>query len=450
MIQLAYGFIQFFLLLLLINILFRTILPEISLYTLSIVNIILTLFLIWPLFQREVLINTNFSLSYHAGAFLNSLLAFIIMLRYINTRKLSTLVWFGTVILLAFFSDKIFLIYFPLPVILSFLLFMKSENSNPILMLIGITLFSLLTGWLLFRTLVLNEVFYVTPAPISPDNGRQSFHVAFNQFKSLIENGGLRSYVFGLTFISILFSLISALYYSIIQVQRYFHKSGPGWNAFKFYNIYFSILTLGAISAPIYKGIYYSEWQIRYCIFPVFLGLTNIGIYLDYYLHPSEKALRLLAIFATTVLFLFFIVNYHKYKPFSVFEKVSAYYPGIVKAADNLSLRYPLKNGVGNHWDSKHITGLSKNGVRVYSVFDNLHFWFHGNNKLLALYKDCNKTDTAFFNFVVLRTLGDTAYVCNFFGDKIKRVTQDGFRFYLVPDFYYDRMTGKPVMREKN
>jgi hypothetical protein len=449
-IQLLFAFIQYLIFIILLNILFFTIFPKISLYALSIVNFMLILFLICPLYIRNIIINTNLFLPYHSGAFLNSILAIILMLKFINTNKNSYLIWFGMIVCLGYFSDSIFIIYFPVPFIMTMALFINSIKTNQIIKLICITIFSVFLGWFSYKTMVHFQLFYVSPTPDAPGNIKQSFSVAFNQFKSLIVVGGLRSFVFGLTFISILFSIILSIYFSIKQIIILCTKLPSEWNSYRFYSIFYGILVVGAIAAPIYRGIYFYDWNIRYCIFPIFLGLANVGFFMGYYLHSKKNLLKSSAIFAFALLFIFLSLIYNEYKPFSIFTKVNSYYPGIVKAVDDLSLKYPLKNGVGDHWDSKHLTVLSKNGVTVYTMFDNLYLWFHGNNKSLMFYKDCNMTDTAFFNFVVLRMTKDTTYICNFFGDKIKRVTIDGYKFYLVPDFYYERSTGAPTLTNRN
>jgi len=79
-------------------------------------------------------------------------------------------------------------------------------------------------------------------------------------------------------------------------------------------------------------------------------------------------------------------------------------------------------------------------------TFNNL-FPFHHSCCLTDLKYD-SKDKPAYFNFIILREWGDTTRICEIFGDSIVRVTEGGYRFYLVPEFAYDEsyfpvLTGK-------
>jgi len=451
-IQITYAFIQFILLVILINILYRTVFPKMSLYALSISNSALTLFLIWPLYLPDIIINTNFFLPYHSGAFLNTLLALILMLKYLKTQKKTYLIWLGVIVILGSFSDSFFIVYFVLPLLISLALYIKSNKTKQIIRIIIFTILSVIVGLLSYWGLIKSKVVTVSFMPYVFENIGKSFDLAYNQFKYLIVIDGLRRYIFSLTYITIFLTICYAVYLSIKQLFSFFSKQSNIWNSYNFFILFYCASIIGAIAAPICRGIYFHEWSIRYCIFPIFLGLTNIGLICGYYFHSKfQNLVKVTSIVCVAILFIYFTLIYNKLKPFLIFSRIGSYYSGIVKATDDLSMIYPLKKGVADHWDAKHIGELSKKGNKLFTIYNtSLLGWHHGNNTKMLLFTDCNQSDTAFYNFIVLRSLNDTSFLCNFFGDNIKRVSQNGYKFYLVPDFYYDPYTGHPVLTTRN
>jgi len=453
LVQLANAFIQLLVFIILLNYLYKEIFPKISLYTLSLANFLLSVFLIWPLFYRDALINTNFFSPFHIGAFFNTMLAIILLLKYYKTSKYKYLIWYALLVIISFFSNSIFILFFGAPMAFALLILLLSDKRKNVVILLLTTIVSFFIGWLIYRSFVVLKIFYVTEMHSVPGNILPSLIIAVSQLKSLImEVSIFPRIVFGATY----FSIILFSSYAIFIVIKHFAEWSKNdfKTTFSFVEIYimfFSLLIVVTMAGPILWGIYFSIAEIRYFIFGFFLGLPNLAFIADYlFFQKKPKLIALITICITILLIVFVTLNYGKYTPFSVASKIRSYYPGIARAVDDLSKKYPLKNGTGFHWDTHPVTYLSKNGNKVISTYTGIYIRHFGNNLSSFFYNNFNNKDTAFFNYIVLRSLEDTTQVCNFFGNKIIRVSQNGYRFYLVPDFYYDRNTCQAVLTNRN
>jgi hypothetical protein len=186
-----------------------------------------------------------------------------------------------------------------------------------------------------------------------------------------------------LSYLSIIGSIIFSLVHLINRLKSIFkYKTNSEINYLELFNYYFTIFAIGSIAAPIAIGVYFSEWQIRYCIFPFYLGIMNIIFFINYLWLDKNKntIIKYISIVTVSICTIYIIINNNKYKPFSVVSKIGSFYPAVVKATDELSSVIPLKNGIGDYWDAKHISVLSKKNIIVNTVFSNLHGWFHTNN----------------------------------------------------------------------
>jgi hypothetical protein len=229
-------------------------------------------------------------------------------------------------------------------------------------------------------------------------------------------------------------------------------KTQPEMNYFQLYQLYFGIMAVGTFTAPIVLGIFFGIWELRYSVFTFFLGFVNI-ILIAYYFLPVfiNKNIRFITVTLMIIPISFIIINFNNYNPFKIIEKFSSYYPGIAKAVDTLSMKYHLKNGVAEHWNTKNITQLSRKGNKVHCIYNASIYPRHfGNNLNSFFYTDCNKKDTAFFNYIIAMGLSDTTFIYNLMGEDVKAVYVDGYKFYLVNDFYYDRNSFAPIKTNRN
>ena len=185
--------------------------------------------------------------------------------------------------------------------------------------------------------------------------------------------------------------------------------------------------------------------SIRYNIVIIFMALVNIGLNLAY-LQSKYKFSKYIipAIFGILLsIHLVFVVNTAtKVSPFECFKKFDSYYPSLVKATDELSKTYHVKYGVGDYWDSGYITALSKTGVRVNCVFENMRPYIYYCNFKNYFWTDYTHSKRVIYNFISLRNFKDTTAAWILFDHKkIKKVTIDGYSFYLVPDFTINEQT---------
>ena len=84
---LVYSFVQYFLILILLNVLVKTINPKLKFEYLSLLNLIFPVFLLVTLISKNFLYTYFiFSHSFHTGMFINVLTAFILFFKYLNSK----------------------------------------------------------------------------------------------------------------------------------------------------------------------------------------------------------------------------------------------------------------------------------------------------------------------------------------------------------------------------
>ena len=203
---------------------------------------------------------------------------------------------------------------------------------------------------------------------------------------------------------------------------------------------YFFIIT---ISAPILDGIYLGIDCIRYIIPAIFLVIFNTGLLFEYFFMNSKKRILYLSVISVSLILIFcsFIYsNYSKYNPFTSFAKIQSYYPPNIKATDEFSKKYKVKNGLGQYWDARFTTIFSKQKVTVNLLVAPFRAVKFANNPHDYYYSDYTEKNPVVYNFIVLRCLEDTAAVYKVFGKKvIKKITIEGNDFYLLPDFILNK-----------
>lgn len=453
LIQLINAFIQLIIFLILMNILYKVILPDISLYALSITNLIFSILLIVPIYSRDTIIIANLFLPFHIGAFINSLLAIIFILKYFKTNRTIYIFLFSIIHFLACYSDNIFLAFFTIPFSLTLVFFICKSNKWIVVKTFLVLLISLIASKYIYYISITQKWFYITTTTYHVISIKKSFlHLIFN-LKEQIISVDLSSIVFIFIFLSIIFSIV----FSIVLIKKvvlfWFRREKlQDRNLFQFYLLFFSIMTIGTFSAPVILGIFIGVGEIRYCAFSFFLALTNITLISFYFISKHRTIYEPgLSVIFIIIPVLFLTLNGKSSNPLIVIKKVKSYYPGIVRALDKLSSQYPLKNGVAEHWHTKYVTCLSRKGNKVIPIYDNSLLPRHfGNNINSIFYGNCNQKDTAFFNYIIEQGLTDTTFIYSFFRNNVKPIIIDGYKFYLVNDSYYDRNTVLPVITNKN
>jgi hypothetical protein len=122
------------------------------------------------------------------------------------------------------------------------------------------------------------------------------------------------------------------------------------------------------------------------------------------------------------------------------------YYPEKVKCIDDFSQKYNLKYGIAEYWDAKQITMLSKQNIRVYTVFDNLGAWYHVTNQNWFYKNGKGKYANPVFTFVLPEKINKEDLIKNLGIPMDTLYCANGTKIYLYPEFEFNKETRKPTI----
>jgi len=387
----VFSIIQYAVILYLVSRIFRAILPNVSKHWISVINLLLSLFLMEYLFFTKEYFYSFYLLSnaFHTGSFVMSLFCFLLSLRYYqkNTYKMLLLIFIVSV--LCIISDRLFIVLYCIPAFVSAFFLINKVRGKLVLAFLITLVITVVTGLFLFNWISNAHYFNI-------DNPHQ--FLAFEGIKSSFElfSGQILIYLseFGCKSISIYLFLLSF----IIMIFLFFKTRKEGNILIYYYSVFSIVFSLVVLSAPILNGNYTGYDTLRYNIYPFYLMAINIPLFLAY---SIKKPLFLMyGKYAITVLSVVYVSVAVSSIDRSGLRNYFTYYPEKVKAIDQLSQQYGLLQGVGNYWEAKTITLFSKKNVKVYAVFENLSMFCHVSNN-----------DWFFngrFNFVLLNRFQDT------------------------------------------
>ena len=444
-VQVFYGIIQVLLLLFLSNYLMKIVYPQISKIYLSISNISLSLFFIYTISNHDFLdFTSNLIVPYHTGAFLGVILSLILLFKYLITKKSFFLYSYLGISVISNISDGLVSIYLYGPIILTFfivLFIFKTDHKKEIKKLFYFNLIAFVVGYMLQK--ILQPLFNVNfngLGFITKDNIIYSFKMMTIQYKSYFVAGGVQSVIMYLSAISY---IISGLLSFNFMRKKPENRLSADFLFLIYFLFSFFFIAISFV-APIILGVYGGFFSIRYNIVLLYLALLNVGFILAYFAKNEflNRSFKIVSALLLLVFGTYTIVKAKQDNPLKVFAKLDNYYPTFIKATDTFAKTYHCKYGVGYLWDARYITSLSKEKLMVNTVFDTMFPWVFVNNIDRYFWTNNSKKEQVIYNFIVLRTFGDTSKIYKVFGAKnIKKVTIDGYSFYKVPDFVFEKGT---------
>jgi len=360
---------------------------------------------------------------YHVGSFINALLALSVFLSPLrNSYKYSLLL---LVSFLGMFSDMLYVVMFGGPFLFTMLIIInrKKLKHNTILSLFAIAGIGL--GYWFYKYIQTSQIAQFTPPysnVMSAESMKSSLNMFYNQVVGYIMWPGFRSALVAGTFISIPFTFILAF------VKR---KKLP--DASFFFLIYFTVFSLALFVAPVISGNYVDSSNLRYSLSPFLLFIVPLS-WLMAWLMEKIKAQAIRAAFKVVVPSVFLIMALFGFSSRGLGYYFN-YYPPKVAEIDNLCKKYNLKNGISDYWNAKWSTMLSKNKIRIVSVFSDAHIYNLGANNNWY-YKNT-------FDFIVDERM-DSAAVKRYFTIK-DTVSEGSTRLLLVEPFTYVPGTYDPV-----
>ncbi len=443
-VQVIYGMIQVLLILFLSNYLMRIIYPQISKIYLSISNISLSLFFIYTISYKDFLdFTSNLIVPYHTGAFIGVFICLILLFKYLSTKKSYFLYSYLFISIISNISDGLVSIYLCGPVILTLtivLFIYKAEHKKEIIRLLFLSIIAFIGSYLLQKKLQpLFNVDFNGLGFITKDNIIFSYNMMTSQYLSYFKAGGIQSVIMYLSALSFLASGVLSL---MLLIKKKKEQSSSDLLFFIYFLFTFSFIAI-TFFAPIILGVYGGFYSIRYNVVLLYLAMLNIGFIIAYI--AKIRSLNLYFRISCILILLFSsytIVKAKQDNPIKVFAKLNNYYPTFIKATDTFAKANHCKYGVGYLWDARYITSISKEKLMVNTVFDSMSPWLFVNNRDRYFWTNDSRKQPVVYNFIVLRTLGDTSKIYKIFGvENIKKVTIDGYSFYKVPDFVFEKET---------
>ncbi len=396
-----------------------------------------SLFILYALFVPDVDMTSNFLLPYHTGMFLNMLLASVFLMKYLKKQQWLYLLLMSVTVSLATLSNSLFHVYFTAPALVVVGACALNDKKRYLPALIAIVL-SVVAG------LILKKIFpqLAIQLALHPTH-YDSFAMLADSVRYAFNSSLLVASIFILFFVSYMYSVVRS-----IQTIRHIAKASVSdLTNYELYHLFYVVLVMSSLLGPIVAGNYVGIWCIRYIIYSFILGLFNVGIILAY--HCTLKTAIYFKSFAYIMLLssvAFAGMRALHQNPFGAFNRLTSYNCSDAQAVDSLSMRFHLKNGVSVFWHAKTISVFSKQKVKVVFAIDNLKIWKHSFH--IPDFKQDSVGKPAYYNFIVLRGRSDTTSLRKIFGDSIVRVNQNGYSFYLVPEFTYNdnydfQLTGK-------
>lgn len=442
----VYGVLQMLLILYLMDRLLRLFYGKIHPLTRYLVFLFYLLIPLSAVLNEGHLIPSQLLLAgYHAGYFINGLMAALLSLTYLKKGDWRMLLLLGMLTVAAVISDKLFIMGFVAPVILYSLLhlFRKGKNQRywVLIALIGpCTLLALFSYRMLNFTAAIDMISTGTKM-FQFDKIPEAMGNFLHHMRSILIDYPLQRILVVATLLFILASPVYLILYLVKYLRRRLDPTRENAYAPVLYLFLFVLLIL---LTPILNGYYVNRALIRYnyaglvmgaagfvCLAAAFLSPFSLSARLKKYFSPVTTALLLALLLGTGV----------KNHALAGLRNYLDYYPEDVRILDELKAEHGLKYGLAGYWQAKYSTMFSRKQLRLYSIGDgtfkpSYHVtnenWYHDGGKGLH----ANPS----FNFLETSAFSDTKKLKELFGTQIDTLyhTKD-LLVIKVPDFKIDR-----------
>jgi len=327
-------------------------------------------------------------------------------------------------------------------------LFNKGIERKQLLRIILILISTTIVGCVLYKFIV-DTFFHKTyeiPLFYCKEWIITSFKNMFTQYYEMIFSFSVMGIIMLLSIVSFCISVYNSCLFLFSR-----SKSNPNI-IYNIYSIFFSLFYILTFIAPAAAGIYGEPGSIRYNIVILFMSLINYGLYFynNSYSLFNRKNVKKLLISIIAIECIFVTKETVKINPFLFVSRLNSYYPSFIKATDSLSKTYGVKNGIGDYWDASYVNTLSKNNVVIKSVFSTLWPNIYYCNFNDYYYTDYTKKKKRIYQFISSRNFNDTSAISKIFGvNSVKKVTVNGYNYYLVPDFTINEKTNEIELIKK-
>ncbi|MEO6903164.1 MAG: hypothetical protein ABI315_08420 [Bacteroidia bacterium] len=458
---LLYGLFQLFFISFLFHRIMKEINPSLLISTTAISSVLLTLFFFCNIYLHYdeysfLLVISN----YHVGTFNLALLSTLILMKLRKENKTSFLIFLLLCLFLGEISDRLFLVMFYIPAIITSTLFFLLERKVKQYRLKFIKLFLVFafaliageymhsfienSGIVRYPPSTLTNFDYLKQKLIGPEISAFFLNTSRAYMEILLE-GTVRTLLIFLITVSFLLSII--VFFKCIRQ----YKSSKKVDILFYYNTFSIAWFVIALIAPFshWHLVPEGEW-LRYYFSAYILALLNLPVWIFYSFRAYFSEKKMYYISSVVLLLLFILVSKKLYK--EGIDKMIArsnFYPTDVMELDNLAEKNGLKYGVADFWKSKPITMFSKKRLRVYAVYSDLcpydilanYNWFYKSIE--------DKQKAPIFNFVIVTTLPDTTHVNKLFPNPLLKFNNQQLNLWKVPEFYYTMGSCALLLKDK-
>ncbi|MBN1183044.1 MAG: hypothetical protein JXB49_12195 [Bacteroidales bacterium] len=426
----VYAIVQFLILILLSHKLIQTIESKTNYNQLAISSLLYCFFIFITVQSKQISSFSYYLLTpiYHTGVFICSLLALIFTINYYY-RKRSNLILYilPIMIIVSILSDRLFLIVFSIPFLLSLVIQKSKWKENRFKVLFLLTVLSTAVGYgMLF---FLGKVFTIYNPKIELD---------LDIFKSLIPQiiQFFEHYLKPLNLVSLIVTL-GIISYLITVVIVILNRSLT--ERHRMFHLYFIFLFPIALITPFVTKLYNSITCIRYIIFIFYFAIINLVLLLNYYkklINGKYFKYGLSVILGLSILLLTIM-----YSPQKIINGISGFIhfkPDYIECFDNVSDELGLKYGISDYWYSKVIIMFSKKGKRVYTVYNSsLNPYTHVSNSNWYYQLDYGKFNRPVYNFIIMGKNYKNSELNEIFGEIDTSIMCNDMLIIKTPEFYF-------------
>ena len=376
--------------------------------------------------------------SIHLGAFLMSVAALYLSVKYLKTESRGSLILLFIIAFLTTISDMLFVVAFTIPLILTLIIFIRKYNKKA-LILILINVSAVVLAMLVFRLIKNNSLFSIgSPHRIMDFNNIiNSWYMLCGHIKFYFEQIALVQYLIIICIISFIAQIIS------LCLNLFRAKNNDLQSFMNLFVVFFAVIVF---FAPVINGNYTNVDTLRYNAYAFYLLAPSLVFsFNSKMLHNLfNNKVRYTSMSLLIALILSLTIAGIKTFNHSGLTKYFNYYPEKVREIDEAFEKYNLKSGIANYWTARYVTLFSKNQVNIVPVYDNLapcdinsnKNWFYGDDKM--------------FNFIVLDNRIPNEVYKGVLDSVIHIIECSNFKIIVFPVFRFDRNTHLPYFSDIN
>ena len=428
--NLLYGIVQVFIIVRLVNLIFKLLSPINHLKISTVANFIFSI--CFFIVHYAKVLDVPFYLTttaFHTGAFVMQLFSVYLLLGIVEKNKTSNCLLLALVGFLTVLSDNLFIIYFSVPLlILSVYSFISGRRSFAIRSAV-LSIVPAALGIIAFNLLKTSNYIHFTEirSDYTIEKAIQSSIVMKQQFVAYVAAFNLRSLfmiIAGVAFLMLTLLVVKEL------KKKFLSATLSIYLAFLFISFFVIMFT------PIAAGNYSNYDTLRYVIPVLYLLILSLPLLITTLFTIRKVNAKKIILFFGVLLN---VVALQKIDAKGLIAFLN-YYPENAQHVDGLARKYGFQKGVGHYWNSHYITMFSRENVKIYPVFPELTPYFHSVNTSLYFNEDAE------FDFILPDGLGSCEKYNTRFKNKGEFLVSGVDTILMLPKFRYDSLSNKPYL----